>query len=478
MTAIARWRSLSGAAFAVVLVAVLVLPSGAGRADAQEPGVTPALAATVLPFDLDPPEIRVDGFRLEPATTDTPSPTVVVSFAAPFALPRAPWRVIVSLGDPNGEHLRTTLVSVAGAEPSGRIERGDGVQWEDLGDAAVSTDTDAGQVRLAVPVDAADAQSVMWVEAEITQEGEIVGRRTPTVALVDLQGGRPGPALGTSPFAEVADGGEPGARALDAPGPVVQVVGRALELTTSAPAPASVDGAAVVDVVDSVILTQTTSGGPRTDRIEVDRRTGEVRLVAVGAEPFVAVPGSTPWLVNPPSTTAPGAPATVTFDLEALNEAIGGPAFDRAATQVAAERLLALDDGRILVAAGVDGTLAWFDDGLGASTAGAPPVEDATSGSTGLLVAIVAGLVAVVVLTVVVARSLVGLTRRRAEAAEPRPAAERGCACREPRSVGRARRCASARGSAHAHAHAHADVGGLGLADRSTAARLTRVGVR
>ena len=209
-------------------------------------------------------------------------------------------------------------------------------------------------------------------------------------------------------------------RALGAPGPTVQVVGRALELTTTTAAPAAVDGAEVVDVIDSAILTQATSDGSRTDRIEVDRRTGEVRLTAVGAEAFVAVPGVTPWLVNPPSATAPGSPTTVTFDLEALNDAVGGPAFDRSTTRVAAERLLALDDGRILVAAGVTGTLAWYDDGLGASALSAVPVEGATSSSTGGLIMV---LVAVLTLVAggIVARWIVVRRRQRAEAAEPRP---------------------------------------------------------
>ncbi len=420
-TLLARRPSPRGVALLVSLVVVMVLPFHAGRGAAQEPATAPALVASVVSSGLDPVEIRVDGFRLEPGEADAASSTVVVSFAEPFALPRDPWRLIVSAGAPDGERVRTTLVSVAGAEPAGRVERGDGVQWEDLGEAVVvSADTESGEVRLAVPFDAVDAQAVMWVEAEITQGGEILGRRTPTVALVDLRGERPGPALGTSPYAEVADGGASGALAVDAPGPVVQVVGRALELTTTAPAPESLDGAEVVAVIDSALVTQATTDGSRTDRIEVDRRTGEVRLITVGAEPFVAVPGSTPWLVNPPSTTAPGSPATVTFDLEALNEAVGGPAFDRSTTQVAAERLLAFDDGRILVAAGVNGTLAWFDDGLGASTPAAAPAEVATSAPTGLLMAVVAGIV-VLVAGIVVARSVVVRRRRRAEAAEPRP---------------------------------------------------------
>ena len=419
-TLLARRPSPRGVALLVSLVVVTVLPFHAGRGAAQEPVTAPALAATVVPSGLDPVEIRVDGFRLESGEADAAPPTAVVSFAEPFTLPRDPWRLIVSAGAPDGQRVRTTLVSVAGTEPAGRVERGDGVQWEDLGEAVVSADTESGEVRLAVPLDAVDAQAVMWVEAEITQEGEILGRRTPTVALVDLRGERPGPALGTSPYAEFADGGAPGALAVDAPGPVVQVVGRALELTTAAPAPGSVDGAEVVDVIDSALVTQATTDGSRTDRIEVDRRTGEVRLTAVGAEPFVAVPGFTPWLVNPPSTTAPGSPATVTFDLEALNEAVGGPAFDRSTTQVAAERLIALDDGRILVAAGVNGTLAWFDDGLGASTPAAAPAEVDTGASTGLLIALVAGIV-VLVAGIVVARLVVVRRRRRAEAAEPRP---------------------------------------------------------
>ena len=295
------------------------------------------------------------------------------------------------------------------------------MQWEDLGEAVVvSADTESGEVRLAVPVDAVDAQAVMWVEAEITQEGEIVGRRTPTVALVDLRASGQVRHWARRRTPRSPTGERPAHCAVDAPGPVVQVVGRALELTTTAPAPESLDGAEVVAVIDSALVTQATTDGSRTDRIEVDRRTGEVRLITVGAEPFVAVPGSTPWLVNPPSTTAPGSPATVTFDLEALNEAVGGPAFDRSTTQVAAERLLAFDDGRILVAAGVNGTLAWFDDGLGASTPAAAPAEVATSAPTGLLMAVVAGIV-VLVAGIVVARSVVVRRRRRAEAAEPRP---------------------------------------------------------
>ncbi len=201
----------------------------------------------------------------------------------------------------------------------------------------------------------------------------------------------------------------------------MQVVGRALELTTTAAAPTSVDGAEVVDVIDSVIVTQATPDGPRTDRIEVDRRTGEVRLAAVGAEPFVAVPGVTPWLVNPPPATAPDSPGTVTFDLEALNDAVGGPAFDRSTTLVSADRLLALDDGRILVAAGVAATLAWFDDGLGASAPAAVPVDAAAASSPRGLLMVVAVVLVALLAGGILARWVVLRRRARAEAAEPRP---------------------------------------------------------
>ena len=451
-TVIARQPLVRAVALVASVVVVTVAALPAGRGAAQPFPEVPALTASMVPSDLDPVEIRVDGFRLDPGDPDQPetSPsTVVVSFAEPFALPSSPWRVVVSAGDPNGERVRTTLVSVAGAEPTGRVEEGDGVQWVDAGEAVVATDTASGEVRLALPLDTVDAEAVVWVDAEITQDGDIVGRRTPTVPLVDLRGQRPGPAVGTSSYAEVADGGEPGARPLGAPGPTVQVVGRALELTTTAAAPTSVDGAEVVAVIDSAIVTQATPDGPRTDRIEVDRRTGEVRLAAVGAEPFVAVPGVTPWLVNPPPATAPDSPATVTFDLEALNDAVGGPAFDRSVTQVSADRLLALDDGRILVAAGVAATLAWFDDGLGASAPAAVPVDAAAASSPRGLLMVVA-----VVLVVLVAGGILARWVAPAEA----------CARRGGRApTDRAGRCARYR---------------VGLARRSVVARSSSGGLR
>jgi hypothetical protein len=392
---------------------------GAAPSLAQDAAVVPpALEARVTPVPTDPVELRVDGFHLEDAGGE---PTVVVSFRSPFALPREPWTVAVSVGDPGGERTRTTLVSVAGAEPTGRTERGDGVQWQDLGAADVVAATDAGQVRLSVPMLEASPDAVVWVDVETTRDGEIVASGSPAVALVDLRGGRPGPSLGTAAVAEVVDGGDPGAYPLDRPGPTVRVVGRALEIATTEPAPASVDGVEVVDVIDSAVLTtqgDRIAGGEApigADRIEIDRRIGEVRLVADGAEPFVAVPGTTPWLVQGPPPD--GAPGAVVIDLDALDDAIGGVTPDRTTTRVAAERLFALDDGRILVAPGVAGTLAWFDGATAAATTPAPDVGRGSPSPTLLAAAVAAVVVAAVV--------VVAWWRRRRDPAEaddePRP---------------------------------------------------------
>jgi hypothetical protein len=425
--AAAAWPVGAGiAALPVVLTVVLTVvgwvrvPPASGQAvdttSLSAAGPQPALLARVTPDPLDPPQIRVAGVSIagDGVDPETGAATVDVAFDAAFAVPREPWRVSVSVGDPSGERVRASLVSVGSAGVTGRVEQGDGVQWDDLGPTEVSAPGD-GLVTLRVPVADAAEDAVLWVEAEATVDAEIDVSRTPTFALVDLLGARPGPALGTSLFAVAPDDPSADPVRVDVPGPTVEVVGTSLEVTTTAAVPTEVDGAAVVDVIDAVELA---GGGPEApvSRLEIDRRTGEVRLGTAGAEPFVAVPGTTPWLVTPPSPTAPEAPATVTFDLEALGDVVGGPPFDRATTRVGVSRVLALDDRRILDAAGVGGTLEWFDEALSATTAPAPPPPAAAEDGLPLAAFVLAGLVALAVVVV-----LGALLIRRRRDGEPRP---------------------------------------------------------
>lgn len=372
--------------------------------DAVEAAAEP-LVAVVGGFDLDPAPVQLQSFWLD-APAGSPTATAVVVFSTAFPVPREPWRVTVSVGDPGGRRVRASLVSVGGVGLSGLVEQGDDAPWDDGGVTEVVA-AGNGVVQIGVPVAGADPDAVVWVEAEATIDGAIVARRSPTFALVDLLGDGAGPAVGTSPYADAQRNLDAAPVALDSPGPTVQVVGRSLEVTTSAPVPTAVDGAGVVDVIDSATITQAGGAANRTDRIEIDRRTGEVRLLVSGTEPVVAVPGTTAWLVNPPSSTAPGAPATVTFDLEALNEAVGGPPFDRPTTRVAAGRRLALGGGEVLATAGVGATMAWFDDTLAGPAPDASTSTGATTSSRG---ALVAGAVIVVAVLAVV---LVSWTSRR-----------------------------------------------------------------
>jgi len=355
------------------------------------------LVAVVGGFDLDPAPVQLQSFWLD-GPAGSPTATAVVVFSTAFPVPREPWRVTVSVGDPGGRRVRASLVSVGGVGLSGLVEQGDDAPWDDGGVTEVVA-AGNGVVQIGVPVAGADPDAVVWVEAEATIDGAIVARRSPTFALVDLLGDGAGPAVGTSPYADAQGNLDAAPVALDSPGPTVQVVGRSLEVTTSAPVPTAVDGAGVVDVIDSATITQAGGAANRTDRIEIDRRTGEVRLLVPGTEPVVAVPGTTAWLVNPPSSTAPGAPATVTFDLEALNEAVGGPPFDRPTTRVAAGRRLALGGGEVLATAGVGATMAWFDDTLAGPAPDASTSTGATTSSQG---ALVAGAVIVVAVLAVV----------------------------------------------------------------------------
>lgn len=408
---------------AVLLVAVVVLaiasvlpPSVAsGQAVETSPaaGLGPALLAAVTPDPLDPPPIQVSGVWIAADAVDTRSgvAAVAVAFENEFEVPREPWRVAVSVGDPRGQRVRASLVSVGSAGVSGRIEQGDGVQWDDAGPTEVIATGD-GLVTIGVPIGGAVDGAVLWVEAEATIDTELVVSRTPTFPLVDLLGQRPGPAVGTSPFAVVAGERDAQPVPVDASGLTAQVVDQVLEVTTTATPPAEADGVAVVDVIDTVTITDSGSG-TATSRLEIDRRTGEVRLATDAAETFVAVPGTTPWLVDPPALTDPGAPSTVTFDLDALNQAVGGPPFDRSSSRVGVSRTLALDDGRILDAAGVGGTLGWFD-----AAAPAPAVVASSAGGSDGVPASVWIMAGVGVVLVAMA---VWLVARRRRAAEPRP---------------------------------------------------------
>lgn len=378
-------------------------PASAGPSASATP-----LVARIAPDPAAPVPVRVQGFWVDGGAPDRP--VVVVRFAEPFAMPTTPWRVSVSAGDPSGARVRSSLVSVGTAGVSGRAERGDGTLWDDLGGVGVSAPGD-GSVRLELPVGGLPAGSEVWVEAEATDGGRIVTGSTTWFALQDVLGARSGPSLGVAGVA-TTDGRSDPPVAIPGTGPTVRAVSRALELTTTDPVPTEVGGVAVTDVVDTVEVARPASDGAdpaalgRTDLVLVDRRTGAIQLVPEGGVPVDGVPGTTPWLATGLSPTAPGAPATVTFDLEQLDLALGGPVLDRATTRVGVSRAVTLRDGRVLRTPGVLGTIEWFDDVAfgGTPTPSAAPTGDADGVPVGVLVAVVVAVLVVVVVVVVLVR--------------------------------------------------------------------------
>lgn len=411
-------RPVAGQATTEVAPASTAVEASPATAGADFPGPLVAPIGTTG----QPPELSIDSFY---ADSDDASGAVVfaVQFAEPFAEPSDSFRAAVVVGDPLGARVRASYVSVDG-RGAGRVEQGtaqgDEVTWTDAGPTTASFDP-SGLALITVPVNTVSPASGVWVEAaagaypnvqavvsSVFSYDLLVGRGPAgTLAAgpwVTVTPGRAGPAVGA-----FAPGSEKAAhQRLSGPGPTLSLINRGLTLTTSERPPAQVSGARVTQAVDYVRLAGGANqvAGGLMPSISVDRTTGVVQLLDASGAP---VPGNgQPWLVQGLPAGDPGAPTTLTFDLEAVATALGLP-IGPTTTALGVERVLQLDGGRVAVAPAILGTQAWFD---AASVEGAGTV-DSTSTSTSArrpVVFAAIGLAAVLAIAVVV---VLALRRRR-----------------------------------------------------------------
>jgi hypothetical protein len=399
-------------ALLIVLVVAAAVPAGAQSGAAGRP-------ALLAPFAADPaiaPAVRLGDLWVDQAAGAPDAPTFVVEVPGLVELDGStpsPWRVSVSVGDPAGQRVRSSLVVVAGAGTAGRAEIGDGVVWADDGEVSVSVD--GTLVRIAVPVGGVPAGSVVWAEAEAAADGTIDVGSTPAFLLDDLLGRGADATVTTSTWATVA-GAPPGYAFVPvAAGPGLQVSGGSIDLAAQ-PAPTVAAGQPVTSVVDRVLLgrpDESAEGGWRTDAVAVDRTAGTIALVPAGGAPVPAALGSTPWLT---AVTGGGdllVAGTVSMDLAALDAVLGGPPLDRASTNVSVERTVVREDGTTLVAPSVEATIAWFDEALAAPVA---PGGTSSDGDRGWVAPVA---VAVGVVVLLVALGLLAMRARR----EPQPSA-------------------------------------------------------
>jgi hypothetical protein len=426
-----RVRSTAVAALSVplaflALLAVLVT-APQGVAGAQEEATTsvpavaddrPALVAAVEPDPAVAPAVRLGDVWVDEAAGALDAPTFVVDVPGLAELggrTPSPWRVSVSVGDPAGTRVRSSLVVVAGAGTTGRAEIGDGVVWTDDGEVAASLD--GTLARIAVPIGSVAPGAAVWVEAEAAAEGAISVGATPAFRLDDLLGRDSDATVTASGWASVPGrAADAGFVAVGEGGPGVLVSGATIDVATTEAAPALVGGQPVTSVVDRLALGRpdpSVEGGWRRDEVAVDRSAGTITVVPADAAPVAATLGSTPWLSAVTGGGDLRAAGTVSLDLAALDAALGGPPLDRATTTVSVSRSFVLADTTALVAPSVQASIAWFDQALAPTVAAG---GTSGGGDRGWLVPVVVT-AGVVVLLVALAVLAARVWRR------PRPAA-------------------------------------------------------
>jgi len=400
------------------------------------------LVATVRSPSSGVPEEAVTGFAITPGLEDA-SPVLAVSFADPFSLPAGAWRVSLLVGDPDGSQVRTSLRASNGTT-SGRIESGDptgGGAWTTISETEAVFDP-SGFVVLTLDTalfvaEEPDAPVLAWVEVVSGTSDPVV---TPWFTWADIEGaGEPGlvpsgrfgslaPAVGTEGAAgpptvvDLGAGPEVGmTRTVDAAGGIsssILVRGGGL-------GPMEVDGVAVVDVVDLVrIAPDYVDDAILTPYVELNRTTGDVRLVDGRQWPPVDATGDATWLLATDVPDALGRPVTV-LDLSGVLTAVGASTA-RDAVGLGVTRTWSLADGRKVVADGVMGDVTWLDTAVNlvspvqtiapATIAPTPAPEPADEGSLDWILGILAAVLLLTGLSLVLA----GRRRRAAGSDEVR----------------------------------------------------------
>ena len=206
--------------------------------------------------------------------------------------------------------------------------------------------------------------------------------------------------------------------------PTLTVDNRALVLTETDPVPTRLAGQAVTRVADEIrFVPGYTGSGNVTAEIMVDRSAGTITAYEGGDGGLPTDrSGDGSWIVSGLPPGDPGAPATVTLDLEAVTGLLGIQAAPDS-LGIGLRRSVTLADGSTLVGEPVTATLDWYQSSaVPAEPAPAGPVAatEAPSGSaTGrdraLVVAAAVAAVLLLVALVLWWRS----RRRRRELVEP-----------------------------------------------------------
>ena len=340
-----------------------------------------------------------------------------MGFAEPFTLPTKDYRVSVYVGDPNVEQTR---VSYLAGQADGLVEKGDGTTWQIVGSSPASI-TVFGTAEITVPVAGLPPGSAVWVEA-VSGAG-LAQRQTlsPYFSYDSLVINPNNGKLGSSTWGYVGTsfGRAPGAVPMPDRGVVLSLVNKGLSLTYVDPVPGKVMGTQTAAVLDYIkIAPGRSQTGPRSDYIAVDRTTGTIKLFDASVSPPADVSDRTNWLIEGFPSGSAGQPATLTFNMEAVAQALGFTITDDGVA-LGVDRAFSLEDGRVLTGVGVIGTVGWFNT----ATATTPPdlsiatppsggsSEESSATSTNKTPLII-GVAAAVGVLVILAIAL-GLRRRR-----------------------------------------------------------------
>ncbi len=365
--------------------------AGEGPGERQENEVEEFPSPLVVPVLTEgsvPPHLAVTSFFISPDAVDeetfseVASATgneLVVRFAEPFRLPdEGRYRVAAHIGDPTTDHIRVSLVVVAGVS-TGVVEIGSGDDWEREGRAEVVFDAD--EVSLTLPPDLDPAQDMIWIEASRGDGGDASAVVSPLVMLAELLGA--GPAASTLTASDLAWGSvsqppRPPVEVQDPP--TVTVADGEILVTYPGPPPATVDGREVETILDVVRLAPDFEGGGAAPwLVAIDHQRGEVALLD-GTMPIpAAIPNDGAWILEGYPEGGIEAGTELVFDLEAVLDEFGFA--DQAATAaLGIARSLTLADGTRVRPDGVLATLEWFEGGAPSPGGTIVPTTESAAG--------------------------------------------------------------------------------------------------
>jgi hypothetical protein len=402
-----RWRASTAVTVIVVTVTSVASLIAAPALAGSRPFLQSRLV--VVPDTGQAPEVAIAAIHADGRPSDG-SVVFTVELAGPLPDVTDGLRLSVVVGDPFGERSRASLVLVGNA-PEGQLESFDGAAWEGVGPTVADFDGASGRATVVMPLDGVREDAAVRGEAVFDTGFGLLESFTPWFGAAALLGQPDRPMVSGSYWATMAgpDGDRsPDGFRLPSSGPWVSVVNRALIVGSTAPPPSELDGsplvAALLYVRLSSDLTDALTGA---DFVLLDRRTGEVSLLRGAADGTPEdVSGERQWIGVGLPPDDPGAPASASFDLELLGEALGRP-LAPATDAVSVDEVWVFEDGRTVTTFGVSATLGWFDEAADATATTGPPdrgvaaVTDVASSEgddrAGLIALAAAGVVVVLV---------------------------------------------------------------------------------